>query len=245
MTTYSNWDAVTVRRIYFPQASTNAPANIHRMLIVPSDRPDSGGVYVPYSPNEVTHTRGADYVDVSRVGRKPALVYKNVKRREMTMTLYLANKYRASVTPSSPTITFNADTLARTLTGWIEGGVRLRVAYGNFENGIWRITDMSIKTIRRGVTTNNFEQAEMTLTFTEVVDIRIGTGPVSGGVKPAPAKKPTAPKTRIYVMKKGDTLSKVSIKYYGTASKWRKLADANKIKNPNRIKVGYRLKIPK
>jgi hypothetical protein len=51
---------------------------------------------------------------------------------------------------------------------------------------------------------------------------------------------------RYYTTVKGDTLGSIAKKYYGDASKWRKIADANKniIKNPNIISVGWKLVIP-
>lgn len=50
-----------------------------------------------------------------------------------------------------------------------------------------------------------------------------------------------------YVVKAGDTLMKISKKFYGTNSKWRLIYNANLsiIKNPNLIRVGWELTIPK
>ncbi|MBF0543481.1 MAG: LysM peptidoglycan-binding domain-containing protein [Candidatus Riflebacteria bacterium] len=48
-----------------------------------------------------------------------------------------------------------------------------------------------------------------------------------------------------YVVQKGDTLAKISKKVYGTTKKWKKIADANHLKNPKALKVGMTLKIPK
>lgn len=51
-----------------------------------------------------------------------------------------------------------------------------------------------------------------------------------------------------YVVKKNDTLSKIAKSVYNDASKWRKIYDANKKligSNPNIIKVGAKLVIPK
>jgi peptidoglycan hydrolase-like protein with peptidoglycan-binding domain len=53
-------------------------------------------------------------------------------------------------------------------------------------------------------------------------------------------------KKRYYVVKSGDTLGKISKIYYGTTTKWKKIADANKniIKNPSSLKIGWKLYIP-
>ena len=49
------------------------------------------------------------------------------------------------------------------------------------------------------------------------------------------------PKT--YVIKKGDTLSAISIKFYYTPNKWRIIADANKL-DPKNLKIGKTIRIP-
>jgi nucleoid-associated protein YgaU len=45
-------------------------------------------------------------------------------------------------------------------------------------------------------------------------------------------------------VKRGDTLSGISMRYYGTAAKWRDIGDANKIKDPRKLPVGVNLRIP-
>lgn len=53
-------------------------------------------------------------------------------------------------------------------------------------------------------------------------------------------------KGKSYTVVKGDTLSSISKKVYGTTSKWRVIYNANLdiIKNPNLIRVGWELVIP-
>ncbi len=54
------------------------------------------------------------------------------------------------------------------------------------------------------------------------------------------------PATRRYTVRSGDTLSKISERYYGNSADWRWIYDANrsKIYNPNNIYVGESLTIP-
>ncbi len=61
---------------------------------------------------------------------------------------------------------------------------------------------------------------------------------------PAPAPVKVAPKT--YVIQKGDSLSKISQKFYGTTKKWKMIYDANRdrINNINNLKVGTTITIP-
>ncbi len=68
------------------------------------------------------------------------------------------------------------------------------------------------------------------------------TATAAPAVTPAPVK--SAPKT--YVIQKGDTLSKISQKFYGTTKKWKAIYDANRdrINNINNLKVGAQIVIP-
>jgi hypothetical protein len=49
-----------------------------------------------------------------------------------------------------------------------------------------------------------------------------------------------------YVVKPGDTLSKIAKDAYGDANRWREIFEANKdkIQNPNQIRSGWELVIP-
>ena len=51
---------------------------------------------------------------------------------------------------------------------------------------------------------------------------------------------------KIYEVVAGDTLSKISKKFYGDANKYMKIFEANKdqLKDPDKINVGQKLKIP-
>ena len=52
--------------------------------------------------------------------------------------------------------------------------------------------------------------------------------------------------SQTYEVGKGDTLSKVAVKFYGKASQWRRIYDANrdKIDSPDKLKPGMKLNIP-
>jgi LysM repeat protein len=47
-----------------------------------------------------------------------------------------------------------------------------------------------------------------------------------------------------YVVKKGDSLWVISRRFYGKGSKWKTIANANPNINPNKLKLGQKLKIP-
>ncbi|HHB79833.1 MAG TPA: LysM peptidoglycan-binding domain-containing protein [Saprospiraceae bacterium] len=56
-----------------------------------------------------------------------------------------------------------------------------------------------------------------------------------------------APKVEIYVIQKGDSLSKIAKHYYGDPMKYKELFELNKdvLKDPNTIFPGQEIKIPK
>ena len=63
--------------------------------------------------------------------------------------------------------------------------------------------------------------------------------------EPAPAPEPVSAE-RFYEVAAGDTLGAISQKYYGKASEYMKIFEANRdiLDNPDLIKVGQKLKIP-
>ncbi|UCD27900.1 MAG: LysM peptidoglycan-binding domain-containing protein [Planctomycetota bacterium] len=67
--------------------------------------------------------------------------------------------------------------------------------------------------------------------------------------QPAPKESYAPPKkvVRYHVVRKGETLQKISQKYYGTTKKWRALYKANRktlSKGPDKIQIGMKLVIP-
>jgi len=63
----------------------------------------------------------------------------------------------------------------------------------------------------------------------------------------AGAARPAAPTgSRTHVVKKGDTLFSLARQYYGDASQWKKIYQANgdRIPNKDQIKIGQELSIP-
>jgi nucleoid-associated protein YgaU len=48
----------------------------------------------------------------------------------------------------------------------------------------------------------------------------------------------------LYIVKSGDNLSKISKAFYGNPNEYTKIAQANSVADPDKIKVGQQLKIP-
>ena len=66
----------------------------------------------------------------------------------------------------------------------------------------------------------------------------IPTIPVAPAAAPAPA--------RVHVVAEGDSLTRISARYYGTTNRWQDIYDANRdvLKGENALRPGQRLKIP-
>ena len=66
---------------------------------------------------------------------------------------------------------------------------------------------------------------------------------VTGG---APAQTAAAAAAKVHVVEKGDTLGAIAQKYYGKASAYVKIFEANKdiLTDPDKIKPGQKLRIP-
>jgi len=63
---------------------------------------------------------------------------------------------------------------------------------------------------------------------------------------PPPPDTPAQATTRYHVVRPGETLSHIAQTYYGSATRWHKIAEANKdiLPDPDRVRPGMRLRIP-
>ena len=69
----------------------------------------------------------------------------------------------------------------------------------------------------------------------------------SAAVPAAPAAgSPVAPAPRVHTVAEGDSLTRISTRYYGTASRCQEIYDANRevLKGENSLRPGQRLRIP-
>jgi Contractile injection system tube protein/LysM domain len=78
-------------------------------------------------------------------------------------------------------------------------------------------------------------RANLTVTFKEYIEVEVL-------VKENPTQSADHRKTRL--VRRGDRLPSIAFEEYADASKWRPIADANGIDDPNRLVVGARLVIP-
>jgi LysM repeat protein len=69
--------------------------------------------------------------------------------------------------------------------------------------------------------------------------------PSTPSTPPTPSAKKT-PQFQLYIVKPGDTLSKISQQFYGNSKEYMRIFNANKdkLKDPDHVNVGQELKIP-
>ena len=88
---------------------------------------------------------------------------------------------------------------------------------------------------------NNLVQTDNTLNKLKIV------GPAPAAAKPDLPGPGAAAEEQIHLVVAGDTLGALAQKYYGKASLYMKIFEANKdiLTDPNLIKIGQKLRIPK
>jgi nucleoid-associated protein YgaU len=61
-----------------------------------------------------------------------------------------------------------------------------------------------------------------------------------------PAPEPVPPVLRYHVVAEGESLTRISMRYYGTSTRWEEIYDANRdvLKGENALRPGQRLRIP-
>lgn len=212
----------------------------------------------PYSPTNLTFGGQVyDYTSVDRPGRRPLQIRNNPQIPTMSFDLLLGPKRVGNVL-EKPDQTNNL----RTLKNIFESSQRTLIVGPKYlSGGLWRCQKFDVTTERLRPD-QSIEQCTISMDFVWAQDITLAKGPTTGGVKPktptksapktttppkkkaSPPKKKTSKTVRKYTVKRGDTLSSIAIKFYKNASKWRTIADKNKIKDPKKLAVGKVLIIP-
>lgn len=247
-------ETMSVRRAVLPSSPRTTRTKSVAMTIVS----ESGGtkLNIPYAPRQVDHTSLInDYVTVPRPALMENVVYSNPMRPKMTFDLEIHDK-KVTTTTGTGTSVQRAISVIETLISMAKKG-RVRISYGKLESGLWWITDLKVASQRRDPLTDEVTSANVTISFirSDASTSSTTTGPTTGGAKTTAStvvnrttsnlvKKAQTPATRTYTVKKGDTLWKIADKYYGDGSKWKKIADYNKIKDPRKLSVGKKLRIP-
>jgi len=212
---------------------------------------EGGPTFVfPLAPRDAEHDGYApSWGGVDRDGRKPYAYVDSVPLETLTFSCTL----KAPVFDPQSQVPIEED-LLRPLTDVIRAGARFYIQRMGFtERGAWACTGFKLSGVRRQHGSNLITRATAAFSFLEFATPAAvaKVGPISGGAQvppavpaPAPAAAP-APAPESYVVVAGDSLVKISTRFYGTTSRWRDLASANRIANPDRIFPGQRLTIPR
>jgi nucleoid-associated protein YgaU len=182
--------------------------------------------HAPFAPRKVTYS-GYEGVwnEVPRPGRKPILTRAGLNMRKLGMELFIG-----TTDPYE-----SVDMELKKLTALAEDTDIITVEYDPRCWGNWRISTLSIDSEQRHPDTSEITRAMVSIEFTEADDRGIDT--TSSVIAPA-----SRPKT--YTVRSGETLYKISDQFYGDVTKWRKIADANGIKDPKMLVDGSRIRLP-
>jgi len=169
--------------------------------------------------------------------------------------------------PMSLEIPFTIDRLADGAGGAVEGSIRILEKMAGIDAGDPQPPTLRLQSYPSGLIPHGFGAAPHvrwvietlgwdreqtiinaegqrvrqngTITITQFVeDVHLRQLSIAGRGKARKGRK------RVHVVKKGDTLGKIALKYLGSARKWKQIAKLNKIRDPKRIKIGQRLKLP-
>jgi LysM repeat protein len=190
----------------------------------------------PFAPKQVSYyVTGRKYNEVERPDRKPITTSPGISLKQMSMELFIgSNNFEKSIDSDLATL----EQLAFTKQ-------ILLVEYDPRTQGQWNITSLDYESIERQDGSNIITRANVNIEFTEAIGFNAKTNVASlvAGSASLVASTTSNSNPKTYVIKKGDTLSAISIKFYYTPNKWRVIADANKL-DPKNLKVGKTIRIP-
>lgn len=211
-------------------------------------------VTVPFAPKEASHTGlSSMWTETARPGREPLVTFSAPGLQKIAYSIPVSHTLRENWTAGS------IEYWLSQLTDMSNQAEPITIRNGPGAGGRWRMTGLSINVIERAHMTNAIERCTVDIELTKATFLTNKPGPVQGGKTAAPTSTTqTAPSrtatvapltkksvaARYYVVKSGDTLSKISNRYYRTPSKWKDIAVANGIRNPNLIMPGKKLRIP-
>lgn len=193
------------------------------------------------APRGFTYNNAARITEVDRQGKKPLTLMSGPELRRLEFTHIVAGMdWHENKTAETK---WFRDVAAK--------GYRLKLSgLSGFEVGIWwAVEDLDI-VVKQRTPGNAVSRAELTWKLIEHVETSVSAGKATKAKtskakkKKKSAKKPVA---RTHRVKKGDTLGKIAQKYLGRSNRYPEIVKLNKskIKNPNRLSVGWVLKIPK
>lgn len=198
---------------------------------------------VPYAPVSVSHDGIAgSHSQTPRYGREPLLSRTGQPLHSIGFSLVIA--YPDPQTSVEP--------ILASLRAVARSKARVRTVLGPSEQGWFRVTNFTFESMMRQTGTNAITRAVASMTLTRASDAQLRVSPLTGGAKTPP--KPTtaagrggggaATATRRHTVRSGDTLFKIAQTHLGDGNKWKSIADANKVTDPRKLRIGQVLVIP-
>lgn len=220
---------VRVTRTAPPRSRTRR----HPKMVIVSDT--GRRITIPYAPVQVDHDEEAPvWVELERAQRTPALEYAGMPLQRRSFDLNIVRDGHRAV-----------EDILNDLRQVTRRRERITISsMGVSLGGVWRITDLAYKSLKREQGTNAIVHAVAAVEVKRASDVTVAVGPVSGGAKtPTPAASETA-RPQQYTVKSGDTLWVIAQRTYGDGARWKEIADANGIRDPRTLKVGQVLTLP-
>lgn len=219
-----------------------SPPGYHPKMFIATDA--GAKVTIPLAPQAVAHDGfGPEFTLLPRPGRKPLVVSDGPAARTYSYTIDV-------LSTADPEASVEAVLEALELIR--ASGARCTVSLSRLEQGLWRMSALTINSVARQHFTNAITHASVSMGFTEVLDPVVAVGPLTGGAVvapqvPAPATPAAvaAPSPERYTVKRGDTLSGIAVRFYGRADRYREIAAASGVRDPNKITPGQVLTIPR
>lgn len=185
-----------------------------------------------------------NYSTVDRPGKKPLVIANGMPAQTLSFTAVLRWPDRNGTSQSSI-----EDEVLKPLKALAAARTQFAIERMGFtERGWWRLTGLKISPTARQHGTNHVTRANATFSFIEAVNFAASVGPLTGGAQapaaiPAPSTGPAVPER--YAISRGDTLQKVSSRFYGTPNRWQDIARASGIVNANLVYPGQVVTIPR
>lgn len=216
------------------KAKTKTVTHAPRFVLALED--GSKRTVMPFGPTVVNHTGIAPQWDETQIpGGRSILRRTNLPRRRWSAEFVLSHK---SMTKSVQDVIANLQAIAGSKQ-------RCRIHYGTYESGLWRVMSVDVSSVQRRKSDNSMVHATASIEFAWDGDNDGGmVARHKKGQKRRGKAKQGSTHKRVYVVKKGDNLFTISQKYYGDRDKWRRIADANGLRDARGLKVGLRLRIP-
>ena len=199
----------------------------------------------PSAPEGFTYSGGAKYGTIERQGRRPAAVVDGMEQTTLGFDQIINSlDYQSDIEAQIKVFT---EVAAR--------GERVRFTGGSpaFEQGIWWFPKISVD-VKARATNNKPSKAVLSWTLIDAWPVTARVSRPKPRPKPKPrrpvpvaARRPAKPSTtRVIPVRNGDTLWGLAAQYLRNGLRWREIWNLNRglIKNPNVLKVGWRLRVP-